>query len=95
MAPLYNMTLYGTGATFRSGKLMVGKAEDYETSDLAELSVWGHPYEPQIEHFLNCIEQGQPVRTDVFEGANSAAAVILAAEAIRSGKPQSVLRFER
>jgi predicted dehydrogenase len=90
MAPLYNLAIYGTKATFRQGRLMVGVAHDVETTDLSALSAVGHPYEPEVAHFADCIINDRSPLVDAPEGANSAAACILAAEAIRSGRPQAV-----
>lgn len=95
MAPQYNLSIYGTKATYRDGELMVGSAEDFEVRDLRGLDIHGHPFLPEVEHLVACIEQDLSPRTDIFEGANSAAAVILAARSVETGLSYEVPRYAR
>lgn len=95
MAPQYNLALYGTRATYRGGELMVGEAEEYETRDLRPLDWHGHPYLPEVEDLVDSIEMDRAPRTDIFDGANSAAAVILAARAVETGLGYEVPEFVR
>ena len=95
MARLYNLAVYGTKGTVRDGQLMVGEGHDVEVTDLSELEIGGHPFEPQLEHFLECIIEDEPTLVDAFSGANSAAATIKAAEAIRTGEKQAVPIYSR
>ncbi len=90
-----NMALYGTGATFRHGQLMVGSGHEVTVTDLSGLEIGGHPFEPQLEHFLTAILEDGPTLVDAFSGANSAAAIIMAAEAIATGRRQSIPTYER
>ncbi len=90
-----NLAIYGTRGTFRGGKLMLGQGHDVETRDLADLEIAGHPYDPQIEHFLDCIEQDRPTLVDAFSGANSAVATVCAAEAIAEGQRMTVPVYRR
>ena len=93
--PDANLALYGTKATFRRGQLMVGEGHDAEVTDLSDLGIQGHPFEPQLEHFLECLREDKPTLVDAFNGANSAAATIMAAEAIRTGEVQRVPVYAR
>lgn len=90
MAPFYNMGIYGTRATFKQGKLVIEHGHGMEVTDLSEMSGTGHPYQPEVEHFADCIINQKSPLVDIFEGARSAAAVILAAEAIRTGQTQQI-----
>lgn len=91
-----NLEVYGTKGTIRGGKAMLGTGHDVEEEiDLSGLHLSGHPYEPEIEHFLDCILQDKPPLVDAFEGANSAAAMIVATEAIETGRTLPVPYFQR
>ena len=90
-----NLAVYGTKGTVRNGQLVVGEGHDAEVKDLSELTIAGHPFDPQLEHFLECILEDQPTLVDAFSGANSAAATIKAAEAIRTGEKQAVPIYRR
>lgn len=95
MAPYYNIKVYGTKGTVRDGKLLVGEGHEAQETDLAALCHGGHPYDPQIDHFLRAIQEDTPTLVDAFSGANSAAATIMAAEAVRTGRPQAIPTYER
>jgi predicted dehydrogenase len=84
--PHANLAIYGTRGTIRDGQLMVGEVHDVEVRDLTALDITGHPYDPQVEHFLKCIQEGRPSEVDALEGARSAAAALSAAEAIRTAR---------
>ena len=88
-----NLVVYGTTGTIRDGRVMRSEGHDVAAEKIGE-GVAGHPYEPEIEHFLSCIQEDKPTLVDAFEGANSAAATIMAAEAIRTREPQSVPDFK-
>lgn len=95
MARFYNLALYGTKATFKDGRLVTGEEGAFETTDLSGLAPAGHPYEPQIEHFLRAILEDRPTLVDAFSGANSAAAVLTVARAIETGQKQQVPTYRR
>jgi len=88
-----NLAVYGTEGTIRGGQLIKGEHDEPEITDLATKQISGHPFEPEIEHFLECIIEDEPTLTDAFDGANSAAATIMAAESILSGRPEPVPVF--
>lgn len=90
-----NLEVYGTEGTVRGGKLITGDHDSPTVEDLrAEYS--GHPFEPEIAHFLRCIIDDTEPLVDAFEGANSAAATIIACESIEAGgEPMAVPFFAR
>lgn len=90
-----NLEVYGTTGTVRQGKLLTGDVHEPDIEDLTR-EYSGHPYEPEIEHFLRSIIDDTPTLTDAFEGANSAAPTILAAESVaQGGRPLEVPYFAR
>lgn len=90
-----NLEVYGTKGTIRGGKVMIGEGHDVEVRDISEMEMQGHPYEPEITHFMDCIlHDGQPL-VDAFGGANSAAAMIVATEAVETGKILPVPHYQR
>jgi predicted dehydrogenase len=73
---------------------MLGQGHEVEQEfDISEREIGEHPYEPEIEHFLDCISNDKPTLVNAFEGANSAAAMILATEAVETGKVLAVPFF--
>lgn len=90
-----NLQVYGTKGTIRGGKAMIGEEEDVEVEDLASKQIAGHPYEPEISHFIDCILHDKQPLVDAFEGANSAAGMIVATEAIETGRILPVPHFTR
>ncbi len=90
-----NLEVYGTRGTVRQGKVMLGEGHDVTVEDISDKEIAGHPYEPEIEHFLDCILEDKPTLVDAFEGANSAVAMIVATEAIETGQALAVPHFER
>jgi predicted dehydrogenase len=84
-----NLRLYGTkGSVERDQVAIAGDEEDvhpsFRTIEVPETS--GHPYEPEIEDWLDSIlEDGTP-RCSLFDGANSTVAALIAAEAMNTGK---------
>jgi len=87
---LCNMEVYGTKGAVREGKLYLGAGHDATVQDLKALTIAGHPFNPEVAHFMECILEGKPTLVDAFDGANSAIACILAAEAIRTGEKKRV-----
>lgn len=91
-----NLQVYGTRGTIRAGKAILGEGHDNVTvTDLSQHEIVGHPYEPEINHFLDCIENDTPPLVDAFTGANSAAAMIVATEAVETGQTLPVPHFVR
>lgn len=91
--PVNHLSVYGTRGTIRGTDLWLGEGHDAEHQTLAELSIEGHPYEPEVHHFITAVLTGEPVRCDAFDGASSAAVCIRGAESAAVGKPLRVPRF--
>jgi UDP-N-acetylglucosamine 3-dehydrogenase len=90
-----NLEILGTRGTVRGGKIMRGEGHEAVVEDISSRQIEGHPYEPEIDHFIGCILEDQPTIVDAFEGANSAAGMIMATEAVETGKVLSVPHFVR
>ncbi|HUS79859.1 MAG TPA: Gfo/Idh/MocA family oxidoreductase [Armatimonadota bacterium] len=91
-----NLEVYGTKGTVRRGRFMRGEGHEVtETVDLSAHEIAGHPYEPEIEDFMAAIVEDRQPRCDAFDGANSAAATVMAAESILSGRPEPVPVYAR
>lgn len=90
-----NLEVYGTTGTVRGGKVWRGEGEEAQVEDISATQITGHPYEPEIDHFVDCILNDKPPIVDAFEGANSAAAMIVATEAVETGRALPVPHFAR
>jgi predicted dehydrogenase len=91
-----NLEIYGTKGTIRQGKAILGEGHDNVTvTDISDREIAGHPYEPEITHFLDCILGDREPMVDAFEGANSAAAMVVATEAIETHRTLPVPHFVR
>jgi len=91
-----NLEVYGTRGTVRGGRFLRGEGHDVtEEVNLTAHQISGHPYEPEVNDFIAAIIEDRPTRCDAFDGANSAAATIMAAESIRSGRPEAVPIYSR
>ncbi|NLO07912.1 MAG: Gfo/Idh/MocA family oxidoreductase [candidate division WS1 bacterium] len=90
-----NLEVYGTEGTIRGGQFISGDHDNPTVQDL-RVTYEGHPFAPEIEHFLRCIIEDTEPLVDAFEGANSAAATIVAAESVEAGGvPMEVPHFQR
>ena len=91
--PAFNdLILHGTEGTVRNGKLLRGRHGEFTEEDLS-LNYAGHPFEPELEHFLECIIEDRPTLVDAFDGANSAAACIVVAQAAETGETLPVPQY--
>lgn len=90
-----NLEIYGTKGTIRGGKVMRGEGHEATEEDISSMQIEGHPYEPEINHFIECILEDKEPIVDAFEGANSAAGMIMATEAVETGKVLAVPHFVR
>ena len=89
-----NLILHGTEGTVRGGKLLRGRHGHFTEEDLC-LEYEGHPFEPELEHFLECILEDKPTLVDAFDGANTAAACIVGAQAAETGQTLKVPQYGR
>ena len=91
----YNLAVYGTRGTVSRTRICTESSPE-EFRDMGVIPPKGHPYAPEVEHFLDCILNDVEPLIDAFDGANSAAACIVAAEACeRQGASLPVPHFER
>lgn len=93
--PVNHLSVYGTKGTVRGTDLWRGEGHEAEHRTLENLTISGHPYEPEKDELLAAIEEDRPTICDAFDGANSTAVCIRGAEAAEVGKALGVARFER
>ena len=62
---------------------------------IAAERVTGHPYDPEIADWLDAIRDDRPPRCDLFDGANSTVATLVATEAMTAGKRLPVPVYKR
>lgn len=93
MAPFYNLRVYGTmGTVERDQVALADSPEDVhpEFGPVAADRLSGHPYEPEIADWLEAIRDDRAPRTTLWDGANSTAAALVAARALREGRALEV-----
>ena len=95
MSDYYNVAVYGTRGTVRDGTFWQGEGHDVPATDLSDLYRSGHPYDPEIDHTITCIQEDRPTLVDAFEAANSTAPVVLAARSAALGRPLEVPEYRR
>lgn len=88
-AYLNNLTVYGTRGTVNRDKICLDEGKE-EYRDLGVSPIAGHPYDPEVMDFLSAILEDRPTLIDAYDGANSAAAVIVGAQAAAEGRPMKV-----
>ncbi|MDA0748370.1 MAG: Gfo/Idh/MocA family oxidoreductase [bacterium] len=94
----YNLRLYGTMGTVERDQAAIAKdeADVHPAFEAVEADrVKGHPYDPEVEDWLDAIVEDRTPRCDVFDGANSTVATLVAAEAMSQGKTLSVPVYRR
>ena len=87
--PFYNLRVYGTMGTVERDQVAIAKdAEDVhpELKPVDADRISGHPYDAEIDDWLDAVREDRPPRCDLFDGANSAIASLVAVEAIAAGK---------
>jgi predicted dehydrogenase len=93
MAPFYNLRLYGTLGTVERDQIAIARAADEVHPPFQPVladRVQGHPYDPEIEDWLDAILEDRPVRTPLKDGANSSLATLMAVRAAREGRELEV-----
>jgi len=93
MAPYYNLRLYGTKGTVERDQVAIAKDEgdvhpEFRPVEADRIS--GHPYDREVEDWLDAIQKDRSPRCDIFDGANSTIATIMAVEAMAFGTSLSV-----
>jgi predicted dehydrogenase len=88
MPKAYNLTLYGTKGTIIGDSICMEGESEFRPLDVP--CPPGHPYDPEVDHMLDCIINDWPTICDAFDGARSAAAVLAARESLLTGVPVKV-----
>lgn len=87
MSENYNVSVYGTKGTINRRKMsLIGMRDSMEMP----YKLQGHPYDPEIDHFIDCILQDKPTLCDAIDGAKSTIAVLKVLEAIETGKATAI-----
>lgn len=98
MAVFYNLRVYGTLGTVERDTVAISRAADEVHPAFEPVMgerVAGHPFEPEILDWLEAIETNRPPRCDFFDGANSTAATLVAAQAMAAKRPLPVPVYSR
>ncbi|MBM3240265.1 Gfo/Idh/MocA family oxidoreductase [Candidatus Poribacteria bacterium] len=98
MAPYYNLRIYGTKGTVERDQVAIAKnAEDMhpELQPIVANHIAGHPFDREVEDWLDSIRDGRSPRCNLFDGANSTVATLAAVEAMATGKALSVPVYTR
>ncbi len=98
MASYYNLRLYGTKGTVERDQAAISKDDsdlhpEFKTIEADRIS--GHPYDREVENWLDSIRDDRKPRCDLFDGANSTIATIVAVDAMKAGKPLPVPIYTR
>ena len=98
MASYYNLRLYGTKGTVERDQAAISKDDndvhpEFKTIEADRIS--GHPYDKEVEDWLDSIRDDRKPRCDLFDGANSTIATIIAVDAMKAGKPLPVPIYTR
>jgi len=93
MAPYYNLRIYGTMGTIERDQVAISSDEndihpEFKTIEADRIS--GHPYDREVEDWLDSIIENRIPRCDLYDGASSTMATLVAAEAIKLGIPLPV-----
>ena len=98
MPPYNNLRVYGTKGTVERDQAAISKdAEDVHPAlqPIVAERVTGHAYDPEIADWLDAIREDCPPRCDLFDGANSTVATLVATEAMAKGKRLPVPVYRR
>jgi len=96
MAPYYNLRVYGTKGTVEKDTVALSKSPDDVHPPFVPIEAerdGGHPYGPEIADWLAAIADNRPVRTNLYDGANSTIATLCAVRAVEKGAPVDVPTF--
>ena len=86
-----NIAVYGTKGTIIKDMICLDERKGFtkiKTTYLRE-----HPYEPEVNHFIDCILKDKKPLIDAREGARSAAAVITVSEALKEKRFTAIPQF--
>ncbi len=87
-----NLRIYGPGECGQDTIALASSPDDEhpEFQPVSAERVAGHAYEPEVADWLTAISEDRPPRCELFDGANSTLACLLAVEATRTGHPVEV-----
>jgi len=98
MAPYYNLRLYGTKGTVERDQIALSKDEHDIHPSFAPINadrISGHPYDREIEDWLDSILHDRNPRCDLYDGANSTSATLVAVDAMKLGISLPVSVYSR
>jgi len=98
MPRCHNVRIYGTKGTVERDQVAISRDEEDvhpEFKPISAQSVAGHPYDPEVEDWLDAIRTDRAPRCDLFDGANSTMATLLAVHAIITGRSVEVPEYSR
>ena len=91
--PFCNLRVYGTMGTVDSDRVALANDRDDIHPPYAPLDadhIQGHPFDREIEDWLDAIRTGSQVRTNLYDGANSTIACLVAVRSMAEGRPLEV-----
>ncbi len=98
MASYYNLRLYGTKGTVERDQAAISKNDEDIHPEFQQVEadrISGHPFDWEDEDWLDAIKEDRSPRCDLFDGANSTIATLVAVEAMTFGTSLSVPVYNR
>ncbi len=86
-----NITVYGTKGTILRDTICLNEKEGFKKIPAKYHP--GHPYEPEVNHFIDCILKDKKSLIDAKEGARSAAVVITVSKALKEKRSIPIPEF--
>ncbi len=86
-----NIAVYGTKGTILRDTICLNEKEGFKKIVVKYSS--GHPFEPEVNHFIECILKNKKPLIDSKEGAKTAAATIIASKALKEKKSIAIPQF--
>jgi len=87
MASYCNLRLYGTKGTVERDQVAIAKDDEDvhpEFQPVQSCRITGHPFDREVEDWLDSIREDRSPRCDIFDGANSTIATLIAVEAMKA-----------
>jgi predicted dehydrogenase len=75
-----NIAVYGTKGTIVRDMICLDESEGFTKIETTYSR--GHPYKPEVNHFIDCILKDKKALIDAREGARSVAGVITVSQSI-------------
>jgi len=86
-----NIAVYGTKGTILRDTICLDEKEGFTKIEVPYSR--GHPYEPEVNHFIECILKDKKPLVDAREGARTAAAAITINKALKEKKSIPIPEF--